>query len=166
MKSLTPSLTPGATLNAMCHIITQTIYRVFARYCMLIQCVPEPSVGADYSPPVEGWQAEPDGVVVACLHKAMRHQTNLTACAIQFMKMVGSDLHIRPKVPFCTNRTATRHQIMVTVNEMDRMGLLKKYRHCMNPTACAIEFKKTVGSDLHIRPKVESSHKENRRLSQ
>ncbi len=34
---------------------------------------------------------------------------------------VGADFHIRPKVPFCTTETATRHQIMVTVNEMDRM---------------------------------------------
>ena len=32
------------------------------------------------------------------------------------------------------------------------MGLLKKYRHRTNPTACAIEFMKTVGADLHIRP--------------
>ena len=96
---------------------------------------------------------------------------------------VGVDLYIRPKVPFCTNRTAaccsctsgvtlcrtitywvtqtlqnaitaTRHQIMV--------GLLKKYRHQTNLTACAIEFTKTVGADLHIRPKVESSHKSTR----
>ncbi len=36
------------------------------------------------------------------------------------------------------------------------MGLLKKYRHCMNPTACAIEFMQTVGADLHIRPTVPS----------
>ena len=90
------------------------------------------------------------------LLKKYRHQTNLTACAIEFMKMVGADLHIRPKVPFCTNSTALRHQIMVTVNEMDRMRLLKKYRHQTNLTACAIEFMKTVGADLHIRPKVPS----------
>ena len=32
------------------------------------------------------------------------------------------------------------------------MGLLKKYRHCTNPTACAVEFTKTVGADLYIRP--------------
>ena len=35
--------------------------------------------------------------------------------------------HALPKVPFRTNRTAARHQIMVTVNEMDRMDCL--YRH-------------------------------------
>ena len=40
--------------------------------------------------------------------------------------------------------------------------LLKKYRHCMDLTACAIEFMKTVGADLYIRPKVESSHKSTR----
>ena len=44
------------------------------------------------------------------------------------------------------------------------MELLKKYRYGMNLTACAIEFMKMVGADLHIRPRVESSHKENRRL--
>ena len=36
-------------------------------------------------------------------------------------------MHIRPKVPFCTIPTATRHQIMVTANEMDRMDC--PYRH-------------------------------------
>ena len=29
----------------------------------------------------------------------------------------------------------------------------------MSLTACAIELMKMVGADLHIRPKVESSHK-------
>ena len=42
------------------------------------------------------------------------------------------------------------------------MGLLKKYRHCKNSTACAIKFMKIVGADLHIRPKVESSLKSTR----
>ena len=42
------------------------------------------------------------------------------------------------------------------------MGLLKEYRHQTNLTACAIEFKKTVGADLHIRPKVESSRESTR----
>ena len=46
------------------------------------------------------------------------------------------------------------------------MGLLKKYRHQTNLTVCAIEFTKIVGADLHIRPKVESLHKENHQLSQ
>ena len=34
-------------------------------------------VGADHSPPLEGWQAKPDGVVVACLHQPnrLRHPT-------------------------------------------------------------------------------------------
>ena len=27
------------------------------------------SIVPDHSPPVEGWQAQPDGVVVACLHQ-------------------------------------------------------------------------------------------------
>ena len=45
------------------------------------------------------------------------------------------------------------------------VGLLKKYRHHSNVTACAIEFIKMVGADLHIRPKVESSHQENHRLT-
>ena len=40
--------------------------------------------------------------------------------------------------------------------------LLKKYYHCSNVTVCAIKFMKTVGADLHIRPKVESSHKSTR----
>ena len=45
---------------------------------------------------------------------------------------------------------------------MINMGLFKEYRHCMNPTACATKFMKTVGADLYIRPKVESSHKSTR----
>ena len=32
----------------------------------------------------------------------------------------------------------------------------------MDPTTCAIEFMKTVGADLHIRPKVEFSQKSTR----
>ena len=63
------------------------------RHCMNpTACVVEfmRMVGADHSPPLEGWQAQPDGVVVACLHKPNR----------------------------------PRHQIMVTVNEMDRMDCL------------------------------------------
>ena len=56
------------------------------------------------------------------LLKKYRYCMNLTACTIEFVKMVGADLHIRPKVPFCTNSTATRHQIMVTINEMDEWG--------------------------------------------
>ena len=46
------------------------------------------------------------------------------------------------------------------------MWMFEKYRHRSNLTACAIGFMKVVGADLHIRPKVESSHKENCRLSQ
>ena len=46
------------------------------------------------------------------------------------------------------------------------LGLLKKQCCYTNLTACAIQFIKTVGADLYIRPKVESLHKENRRLSQ
>ena len=41
-------------------------------------------------------------------------------------------------------------------------ALLQKHCHCTNPTACAIEFMKTVGVDLYIRPKVESSHESTR----
>ena len=40
-------------------------------------------------------------------------------CTIKSTKTVGADLYIRPKVPFCTNSTATSHQIMATVNKMD-----------------------------------------------
>ena len=62
-------------LNCLRHIITQTIYRIFARYYVLIQRPSKPPVGADHSPPVEGWQAQPDGVVVAYLNKlnCLRH---------------------------------------------------------------------------------------------
>ena len=35
------------------------------------------------------------------------------------------------------------------------MGLLKKYRYQTNLTACAIEFTKMVGADLHIRPHMD-----------
>ena len=42
------------------------------------------------------------------------------------------------------------------------MELLNNYRYCINPTACAIEFKKMVGADLYICPKVESSYKSTR----
>ena len=35
------------------------------------------------------------------------------------MKTVGADLYIRPKVPFRTTPTASRHQIMVTINKMN-----------------------------------------------
>ena len=34
------------------------------------------------------------------------------------MKMVGADLHIRPKVPFGTTATATRHLVLVPINCM------------------------------------------------
>ena len=34
------------------------------------------------------------------------------------------------------------------------MVLLKKYRHRMNPIACAIEFMKVVGADSHVCPTV------------
>ena len=43
---------------------------------------------------------------------------NSTACAIEFMKMVGADSYVRPKAPFCTILTALRHQIMDTINKM------------------------------------------------
>ena len=43
------------------------------------------------------------------------------------MQMVGADLHIRPKVTLRTNRTAMRHKIMVSINQMYRMDCL--YRH-------------------------------------
>ena len=33
------------------------------------------------------------------LLKKYCHRSNVTACVIEFMKMVGADLHIRPAVP-------------------------------------------------------------------
>ena len=61
------------------------------------------------------------------LLKKYRHRTSPTACATKFTKTVGADLHIRPKIPSRTSPTTPLHQIMVTVNEMDRMNCL--YRH-------------------------------------
>ena len=43
----------------------------------------------------------------------------LSRCAIKFTQTVGADLYIRPKVPFRTTPTASRHQIMVTINKMN-----------------------------------------------
>ena len=43
-----------------------------------------------------------------------KHRKNLTACVIKFMQTVGADLHIRPKVPFCTNRTACAIKFTIT----------------------------------------------------
>ena len=43
---------------------------------------------------------------------------------------------------------------------------MEKYCHYPNVTACAIEFMEMVGADLHIRPKVESSHKSTRSAPQ
>ena len=34
------------------------------------------------------------------LLKKYRHRSNVTACAIKFIKTVGADLYIRPKVEF------------------------------------------------------------------
>ena len=42
---------------------------------------------------------------------------------------------------------------------MKQLELLKKQHHSLNVTACATEFMKPVGADLHIRPKVESLRK-------
>ena len=53
------------------------------------------------------------------LLKKYRHRMNPTACAIEFKKMVGADLHIRPTVPSCKTVTALRHKIMVCINLMD-----------------------------------------------
>ena len=55
------------------------------------------------------------------LLKKYCHRMNLTACAIECTKMVGADLYIRPKVPSCTNSTATRHLVLVSTNEMDEL---------------------------------------------
>ena len=41
---------------------------------------------------------------------------------------------------------------MQSVSLLRLYGLLKKYHHHSNVTACAIEFMKTVEVDLHIRP--------------
>ncbi len=73
------------------------------------------------------------------------------------MKTVGADLYIRPTVPSCKTVTALRHLVLIPISEMNEwMGLLKKYRHRMNLTACAIKFMKMVGADLYIRPTVPS----------
>ena len=53
------------------------------------------------------------------LLKKYCHYTNVTACAIEFVKTVGADLHIRPTVPSCKTVTALRHKIMVCINLMD-----------------------------------------------
>ncbi len=53
------------------------------------------------------------------LLKKYCHRPNVTACAIEFKKMVGADLHIRPTVPSCKTVTALRHKIMVCINLMD-----------------------------------------------
>ena len=47
------------------------------------------------------------------------YRSDVTACAIQFMKTVGADLHIRPTVPSRTNPIALCYKIMVCVNLMD-----------------------------------------------
>ena len=46
------------------------------------------------------------------------YRSDVTACAIKFMKTVGADLHIRPTVPSRTNPTATRHLVLVSTNWM------------------------------------------------
>ena len=51
------------------------------------------------------------------LLKKYYHHPDVTACAIEFMKTVGADLYIRPKVPFCITPTALRH--LVSINEMN-----------------------------------------------
>ena len=40
-------------------------------------------------------------------------------CAIQFMILVEVDSHVHPKVALCAIPTASRYQIIGTVNEMD-----------------------------------------------
>ena len=39
--------------------------------------------------------------------------------SMRFMQTVGVDSYVCPTVPSCTTVTATRHQIMVTINEMN-----------------------------------------------
>ena len=50
------------------------------------------------------------------LLKKYCHHSNVTACAIEFTKTVGADLHVRPNVPSRTTITAPRHRVMVAVN--------------------------------------------------
>ena len=56
------------------------------------------------------------------LLKKYLYCTSVTACALKFTQTVGVDLHILPKVLFRTTATATRHSVMVTINEMDEWG--------------------------------------------
>ena len=45
------------------------------------------------------------------LLKNYHYHKNLIACAIEFTKMVGADLHIRPSVPPRKTVIARRHPI-------------------------------------------------------
>ena len=109
--------------NRLRHIIVQPIYWVLAQYYVLIQrALKPPAVGADYSPPVEGWQASPDGVVVACLHKPNRLRHIIVqpiywvlARYWVFIKRVPKPLHM---LGTCAISIAARHQIMVSINQM------------------------------------------------
>ncbi len=49
----------------------------------------------------------------------LNHNVNATACAIEFMKTVGADLHIRPKVESSLRSIRLRYKIMVCINLMD-----------------------------------------------
>ena len=109
--------------NRLRHIIVQPIYWVLAQYYVLIQrALKPPAVGADYSPPVEGWQASPDGVVVACLHKPNRLRHIIVqpiywvlARYWVFIQRVPKPLHM---LGTCAISIAARHQIMVSINQM------------------------------------------------
>ena len=71
------------------------------------------------------------------LLKKYFHRLSVTACAIEFKKIVGADSYVRPKVPFCMNKTALRHKIMVCINLMDecinRASMLRQGGHIKLP---------------------------------
>ena len=86
---------------------------------------------------------------------------NPIAYALKFMKTVGADnrkcrltywlnrrLYSALKLSFRTNLPASRHQIMVTVNEMDRMDCL--YRR--NPLGQIYKSTPTVHGILFQQP--------------
>ena len=105
------------------------------------------------------------------LLKKYRHQKNLTACAIEFMKMVGAD-HSSPlegwSMDFVMYASSNHAVVLHNVTPIDLLaqsailsdGVVVEGLH--QPTALRHPITQTVGADLYIRPKVESSYKSTR----
>ncbi len=79
-------------------------------------------VGADHSPPVEGCQAPPDGVVVAHLHipNRLHYIIMQPICWVLarywvLIQRVPKPLHM---LGTCVISTAVHHQIMFSINQM------------------------------------------------